>query len=59
MSSGQPKAAEVGRTGSQEAQSPECRRLAKPKCRGEKKSQIPHMKLCPGALSRAREARCH
>ncbi|KAJ9413333.1 hypothetical protein QL093DRAFT_2512934, partial [Fusarium oxysporum] len=33
------EAAEVGRTGGKSrAQRPECRRLAKPKCRGEKKS---------------------
>lgn len=32
------EAAEVGRTGSRGAQRPEYRRLAKPKCRGEKKS---------------------
>jgi hypothetical protein len=50
------EAAEVGRTGSRGAQSPECRRLAKPKCRGEKKPQIPHMKWRSGAVSRAREA---
>jgi hypothetical protein len=34
------EAAAVGRTGNQGAQSPECRRLAKPKCRGRKKPQI-------------------
>ncbi|RKK66575.1 hypothetical protein BFJ71_g17896 [Fusarium oxysporum] len=32
------EAAEVGVTGSRGAQRPECLRLAKPKCRGEKKS---------------------
>jgi hypothetical protein len=34
------RAAEVGRTGSRGAQSPDCRRLAKPECRGKKKQQI-------------------
>jgi hypothetical protein len=34
------RAAEVGRTGSRGAQSPDCRRLAKPECRGKKKPQI-------------------
>ncbi|EWY79401.1 hypothetical protein FOYG_17446 [Fusarium oxysporum NRRL 32931] len=34
------RAAEVGRTGSQGAQSPDCRRLAKPECRGMKKPRI-------------------
>jgi hypothetical protein len=34
------EAAEVGRTGSRGAQSPDCRRLAKPECRGKKKQQI-------------------
>jgi aspartyl aminopeptidase len=38
------EAAEVGRTGNQGAQSPEYRRLAKPKCRGTKKPEMPHMK---------------
>ncbi|KAJ0118971.1 Transposase, partial [Fusarium oxysporum f. sp. albedinis] len=33
------RAAEVGRTGSRGAQSPDCRRLAKPECRGMKKPQ--------------------
>ncbi|KAJ0138214.1 hypothetical protein HZ326_18844 [Fusarium oxysporum f. sp. albedinis] len=32
------EAAEVGVTGSRGAQRPECRRLAKPKCRGDVKS---------------------
>ncbi|KAJ0124114.1 hypothetical protein HZ326_31469 [Fusarium oxysporum f. sp. albedinis] len=52
------EAAEVGRTGSRGAQSPKCRRLAKPKCRGRKKSQITHRKWRPEAMSRAREAQC-
>jgi hypothetical protein len=52
------EAAEVGRTGSRGAQRPECRRLAKPKCRSEKKSQISHMKWRLRAMSRAREAQC-
>ncbi|KAK2132969.1 hypothetical protein NOF04DRAFT_1043443 [Fusarium oxysporum II5] len=52
------EAAEVGVTGSRGAQRPECRRLAKPKCRGEKKSQIRQMKWCPEAMSKAREAQC-
>ncbi|KAJ0130456.1 Uncharacterized protein HZ326_26443 [Fusarium oxysporum f. sp. albedinis] len=39
-------------------QSPKCRRLAKPKCRGRKKSQITHRKWRPEAMSRAREAQC-
>ncbi|TXB97615.1 hypothetical protein FocTR4_00011980 [Fusarium oxysporum f. sp. cubense] len=52
------EAAEVGVTGSRGAQRPEYRRLAKPKCRGEKKSQIRQMKWCPEAMSRAREAQC-
>ncbi|KAI3567886.1 hypothetical protein IWW34DRAFT_839194 [Fusarium oxysporum f. sp. albedinis] len=34
------RAAEVGRTGSRGAQSQDCRRLAKPECRGKKKPQI-------------------
>ncbi|KAJ0131857.1 hypothetical protein HZ326_25056 [Fusarium oxysporum f. sp. albedinis] len=34
------EAAEVGRTGSRGAQSQDCRRLAKPECRGKKKQQI-------------------
>jgi hypothetical protein len=38
------RAAEVGRTGSRGAQSPDCRRLAKPECRGKKKPQITHEK---------------
>ncbi|KAJ9413772.1 hypothetical protein QL093DRAFT_2495902 [Fusarium oxysporum] len=42
------EAAEVGRTGSRGAQRPECRRLAKPKCRGEKKSQIKTNEMVPG-----------
>jgi hypothetical protein len=34
------RATEVGRTGSRGAQSLDCRRLAKPECRGKKKPQI-------------------
>ncbi|TXB97591.1 hypothetical protein FocTR4_00012209 [Fusarium oxysporum f. sp. cubense] len=42
------EAAEVGYMGSRGAQRPECRRLAKPKCRGEKKSQIKINEMVPG-----------
>ncbi|KAF6528292.1 hypothetical protein HZS61_008594 [Fusarium oxysporum f. sp. conglutinans] len=34
------RAAEVGRTGSRGAQSPDCRRLAKPECRGDRSSVL-------------------
>ncbi|KAJ0129451.1 Uncharacterized protein HZ326_27455 [Fusarium oxysporum f. sp. albedinis] len=58
MSSEQPRLQRSVVRGKSRAQSPKCRRLAKPKCRGRKKTQITHRKWRPEAMSRAREAPC-
>ncbi|KAI3570679.1 hypothetical protein IWW34DRAFT_839051 [Fusarium oxysporum f. sp. albedinis] len=45
------RAAEVGRTGSRGAQSPDCRRLAKPECRGKKKPPEGDVKSSRSSMS--------